>query len=209
MFLEINTDNPSMRKISQIVEILRNGGVIIYPTDTVYALGCDIYNTKAFEKICRIKGIKPKKANFSFICNDLSHLSNFTKPIDNQIFRTLKRTLPGPFTYILKANNNVPKIFKSNKKTVGIRVPDNNIAQALVAELGNPIISTSLKIDEEVDDFMEYLTDPYEINELYSKQVDVVIDGGYGNLKPSTVVSFIGTEPEIIRQGAGDFEPYL
>ncbi len=204
MYLEINSENPSERKISQAVDVLRKGGVIIYPTDTVYGLGCDIYNTKAFEKICRLKGIKPKKANFSFICNDLSHLATFTRPIDNYTFRLLKKTLPGPFTFILKANHNVPKIFKVNKKTVGIRVPDNNIAQALISGLGNPIISTSLKIDDE-DDFMEYLTDPSEIYEEYEKLVDLVIDGGYGSLKASTVVDLTKGEPEIIRQGAGEF----
>ena len=203
MYLEINSDNPSERKIKQAVDVLRKGGVIIYPTDTVYGLGCDIYNTKAFEKICRLKGIKPKKANFSFICNDLSHLSTFTTPIDNYTFRLLKKALPGPFTFILKANNSVPKIFKANKKTVGIRVPDNNIAQALISGLGNPIISTSLKINDE-DDFMEYLTDPSEIYDQYEKLVDMVIDGGYGSLKASTVVDLTKNEPEIIRQGAGE-----
>jgi tRNA threonylcarbamoyl adenosine modification protein (Sua5/YciO/YrdC/YwlC family) len=204
MYLEINSENPSERKISQAIDVLRKGGVIIYPTDTVYGLGCDIYNTKAFEKICRLKGIKPKKANFSFICNDLSHLSTFTKPIDNYTFRLLKKTLPGPFTFILKANNNVPKIFKVNKKTVGIRVPDNTISQALISGLGNPILSTSLKINDE-DDFMEYLTDPSEIYDQYEKLVDLVIDGGYGSLKASTVVDLTKNEPEIIRQGAGEF----
>lgn len=206
MFLEIHPDNPSERKIQQAVEVLRSGGIIIYPTDTVYGLGCDIYNSKAIERICRLKGIKPQKANFSFICNDLSHLSTFTLPIDNYTFRLLKKTLPGPFTYILKANNNVPKMFKSNKKTVGIRVPENRIAQAIVKELGNPIISTSLKIDDEL---MEYPTDPYEMHEEFHKLVDLVIDGGMGSLRPSTVVDFTGREPAILRQGAGNFEQFL
>jgi tRNA threonylcarbamoyl adenosine modification protein (Sua5/YciO/YrdC/YwlC family) len=206
MYLEINSNNPSERHIKQVVDVLRKGGVIIYPTDTVYGLGCDINNVKAFERVCRLKGVKPKKANFSFICNDLSHLSNFTTPIDNDIFRMLKKVLPGPFTFILKANNNVPKILKvNNKKTVGIRVPDNAIAQAIVKELGNPILSTSLKIDDE-DDFMEYLTDPSEIYDQYEKLVDIVIDGGFGSLKASTVVDLTGDEPQIIRQGAGELE---
>ncbi len=206
MLLEIHSENPSSRKIQQAVEVLRKGGIIIYPTDTVYGLGCDIYNAKAIEKICRIKGIKSKKANFSFICNDLSHISEFTIPFHNTTFRILKKALPGPFTFILKANNKVPKLFKNNKRTVGIRVPDNAIAQALVEELGRPILSTSLKIK---DDFMEYLTDPSEIYDTYHKLVDLVIDGGLGSLHASTVVDFTRDEPEILRQGAGDIESLL
>lgn len=206
MLLEIHSKNPSLRKIQKAVKVLEKGGIIIYPTDTVYGLGCDIFNTKAIERICRIKGIKSKKANFSFICNDLSHISSYTTPFDNTTFRILKKALPGPFTFILKANSQVPKLFKNNKKTVGIRVPDNAIAQALVQELGRPILSTSLKI---ADDFMEYLTDPTEIHDEYEKLVDLVIDGGLGNLKASTVVDFTSGYPEILRQGAGDIEALL
>ncbi len=201
MFLQINSENPSSRKIAKVVECLENGGIIIYPTDTVYGLGCDIHNPKAVERICRIKGIKPNKANLSFICNDLSHLSEYAAQLDNQTFKLLKRTLPGPFTYILKASNVVPKLFKSNKKTVGIRVPDNNIAQTIIAELGRPILSTSLKSE---NDFIEYLTDPYDIHEQYQKLVDIVIDGGVGGNQPSTVVDCTGSSPEVIRQGAGE-----
>ena len=192
MFLQINTENPSMRKIGKVIECLENGGVIVYPTDTVYGLGCDIHNQKAVERICRIKGIKPNKANLSFICNDLSHLSEYAAQLDNSTFKLLKRTLPGPFTFILKASNVVPKLFKNNKKTVGIRVPDNKIAQTLVQELGRPILSTSLKAD---DDFVEYLTDPFDIYEQYKKLVDIVIDGGIGRTVPSTVVDCTGYEP--------------
>jgi tRNA threonylcarbamoyl adenosine modification protein (Sua5/YciO/YrdC/YwlC family) len=201
MLLRINPENPEMRKIKQAVKILENGGIIIYPTDTVYGLGCDIFNQKAIERILQLKGIKPKKANLSFICNDLSHISEYTRPFDNATFRILKKALPGPYTFILSANNNVPKLFKNTKKTVGIRVPDNQIAQLLVQELGRPILSTSLKVE---DDIQEYPTDPELIHDDYKKLVDVVIDGGYGNLEVSTVVDVTGYEPEIIREGAGE-----
>lgn len=201
MLLRINPDNPEMRKIKQAVKVLENGGIIIYPTDTVYGLGCDIFNPKAITRILQLKGIKPKKANLSFICNDLSHISEFTRPFDNSTFRILKKALPGPYTFILSGNNNVPKLFKNNKKTVGIRVPDNQIAQLLVQELGRPILSSSLKVE---DDIQEYPTDPELIHDDYKKLVDVVIDGGYGNLEVSTVVDLTGNAPEIIRAGAGE-----
>jgi tRNA threonylcarbamoyl adenosine modification protein (Sua5/YciO/YrdC/YwlC family) len=182
------------------VETLRNGGIIIYPTDTVYGLGCDISNVKAVEKVARFKGIKIEKANFSFICSDLSHLSDFSKPISNSVFKLMKKNLPGPFTFILEANNNVPKYFKGKKKTVGIRIPDNNIIRDIVYELGNPILSTSIR-DE--DDILEYTTDPELIYEKYQDFADIVVDGGYGELVPSTVVDCTGPVTKIIRQGKG------
>lgn len=201
MLLEINSDNPDKRKIKQVVECLEKGGIIIYPTDTVYGLGCDIFNKSAYEKICRLKGIKPEKANFSFVCSNLKHLADYTSPFSNTAFRLMKKTLPGCYTYILKANNDVPKMFKNKKRTIGIRVPDNNISMAIVEALGRPILSTSLKSSDEV---LEYHTDPYEIFLDYEKQVDIVIDGGYGKNVPSTVVDLTSGEPEVLREGAGE-----
>lgn len=206
MLIKIYPENPNERAIDQVVEVLRKGGLIIYPTDTIYGLGCDITNPKAIEKICRIRGIKPEKANFSFICHDLSHISDFIKPIDNTTFRVLKKALPGPFTFIFNANNNVPKLLSSNKKTVGIRVPDNNIARCIVKELGNPILSTSIKDDDEL---IEYSTDPELIHEKYQDLVDLVIDGGYGDNEASTVIDCTNGEFEIIREGKGDIEAFL
>jgi len=206
MLIKIYPENPNERAIDQVVEVLRKGGLIIYPTDTIYGLGCDITNPKAIEKICRIRGIKPEKANFSFICHDLSHISDFIKPIDNTTFRVLKKALPGPFTFIFNANNNVPKLLSSNKKTVGIRVPDNNIARCIVKELGNPILSTSIKDDDEL---VEYSTDPELIYEKYQELVDLVIDGGYGDNEASTVIDCTNGEFEIIREGKGDIEAFL
>lgn len=202
-YFKLYKENPDPRLIKQIVDILRNGGVIIYPTDTVYGLGCDIYNQKAVERIARLKGIKLEKANFSFICYDLSNLSEFTKVASNHVFKIMKHNLPGPFTFVLNANSNVPKLFKSKKKTVGIRIPDNNICREIVKELGNPILTTSVKND---DDIIEYTTDPEIIKEDYDKLVDAVIDGGIGKNIPSTVVDCSGDEIEIIRQGAGELE---
>jgi tRNA threonylcarbamoyl adenosine modification protein (Sua5/YciO/YrdC/YwlC family) len=200
MFLEVHPDNPNPRVIAQAVECLRKGGVIIYPTDTVYAFGCDINSKNSVEKICRLRGIKAEKANFSFICNDLSQLSEYAKQVSTPTFRLMKNCLPGPYTFILKASGQVPRIFKNKKKTIGIRVPKNNIAQALVAALGNPIMSASLK-DE--DELKEYTTDPFSINERYESRVDMVLDGGFGNNHPSTVVDCTENEPELIRQGLG------
>ncbi|MBK6339750.1 MAG: threonylcarbamoyl-AMP synthase [Bacteroidetes bacterium] len=200
MLIEIHPKNPDERKIKQVVDCLKNGGLIIYPTDTVYGLGCDIYNTKAIEKLARLKGIKPEKANFSFICNDLSHISEYTIGLETTVFKLMKRTLPGPFTYILKANNSIPKLFKNNKKTVGVRIPDNQIARTIVKELGNPIVSTSI---HNGDAIIDYLNDPYEIHEQFEKLVDIVIDGGMGDIEPSTIVDCTGDEPIIIRQGKG------
>ncbi|WP_316815322.1 L-threonylcarbamoyladenylate synthase [Pedobacter nyackensis] len=206
MLIKIYPENPNPKAIEQIVEVLKKGGLIIYPTDTVYGLGCDISNQKAIEKICRIRGIKPEKANFSFICSDLRHISDYIKPIDTATFRVLKKALPGPFTFILNANNNVPKLLSSNKKTVGIRVPDNDIAREIVRQLGNPILSTSIRDDDEV---IEYSTDPELIHEKYEDTVDVVIDGGYGDNEASTVVDCTSGEFEVIREGKGDLSSFL
>nr|WP_319399395.1 L-threonylcarbamoyladenylate synthase [uncultured Carboxylicivirga sp.] len=203
MLLKIYEDNPNERELKKVVDTLRNGGLVIYPTDTIYGIGCDIYNSKAVEKVARIKGINLKKANLSFICYDLSHISDFTKPLDNRIFKVMKRSLPGPFTFILNANSNVPKLFKNNKKTVGIRVPDNNIIRTLVDLLGNPILSTSVK-DE--DDILEYSTDPELIHEKYADMVDIVIDGGYGGNEPSTIIDCTGGDMELVRQGLGTID---
>lgn len=202
-YFKLYNENPNERQIKQIVEILRNGGVIIYPTDTVYGFGCDITNQKAVERIARIKGIKLEKANFSFICYDLSNLSEFTKVTSNHVFKVMKHNLPGAFTFILNANSNVPKLFKSKKKTVGIRIPNNNICRQIVKELGNPILTTSVKSKDEI---LEYLTDPEVIKNEYDNLVDAVIDGGTGNNVPSTVIDCSNDEIEIIRQGAGELE---
>jgi len=206
MLVKIYPENPNPKTIEQVVEVLKKGGIIIYPTDTVYGMGCDITNQRAIEKICRLRGIKPEKANFSFICSDLSHISDFIKPIDTTVFRLLKKALPGPFTFIFNANNNVPKLLSSNKKTVGIRVPDNDIAREIVKQLGNPILSTSIHDDDEV---MEYSTDPELIHEKYEDKVDLIIDGGYGDNEPSTVVDCTSGDFEIIRQGKGDLNSYF
>lgn len=201
-FIRIYEENPNPREIQRVVTILRKGGLVIYPSDTVYGLGCDIRNTKALEKIARIKGIKLAKANWSFICADLSNLSDYVRQIDTVTFKILKRSLPGPYTFILPGNNNLPKDFKK-KKTVGIRVPDNSIARALVEELGNPIVSTSI-YDE--DELLEYTTDPELIYEKWENRVDVVINGGYGGNIASTVVDLSGDEPEVIREGKGTID---
>ncbi|TSD66958.1 threonylcarbamoyl-AMP synthase [Inquilinus sp. KBS0705] len=206
MLIKIYPENPNEKAIEQVAEVLRKGGIIIYPTDTVYGLGCDITNQKAIERICKIRNIKPDKANFSFICYDLSHISDYIKPIDNTTFRVLKKALPGPFTFIFNASHAVPKLLSSNKKTVGIRVPDNNIARDIVKVLGNPILSTSIH-DE--DDIIEYSTDPELIHEKYEDLVDIVIDGGYGDNIPSTVVDCTSGDFEIIREGKGELEEYL
>lgn len=206
MIIKMYAENPNPKTVDQVVDILKKGGLIIYPTDTIYGLGCDITNPKAIEKICRIRGIKPEKANFSFICHDLSHIADFIKPIDNSTFRVIKKALPGPFTFIFNANNNVPKLLSSNKKTVGIRVPNNDIARAIVQALGNPILSTSIKDDDEL---IEYSTDPELIHEKYENLVDLVIDGGYGDNEASTIVDCTTGDFEVIREGKGDIEQYL
>lgn len=200
--IKLFEENPNPKQIEKIGDVLRSGGLIIYPTDTVYGLGCDITNSKALQSIARIKGIKLEKANWSFVCADLSNLSDFVRQIDSSTFKILKRALPGPYTFVLPGNNNLPKDFKK-KKTVGIRVPDNNIARALVNELGNPIVSTSI-YDE--DDILEYTTDPELIYEKWQNLVDIVIDGGYGGNIASTVVDLSGVEPEVLREGKGDLD---
>jgi tRNA threonylcarbamoyl adenosine modification protein (Sua5/YciO/YrdC/YwlC family) len=206
MLIRVYAENPNEKVLEQIVTVLKKGGIIIYPTDTVYGLGCDITNHKAIEKIAQLRGIKPEKANFSFICYDLSHIADFIKPIDNATFRVLKKALPGPFTFIFNANNNVPKLLASKKKTVGIRVPDNNIARQIVKMLGNPILSTSIRDDDEI---LEYTTDPELIHEKYEDKVDLVIDGGYGDNQASTVIDCTNGEFEVIREGKGVLEDYV
>jgi tRNA threonylcarbamoyl adenosine modification protein (Sua5/YciO/YrdC/YwlC family) len=197
--IRIYEENPSEKELKRIIKILKKGGLVIYPTDTVYGLGCDINNTKALEKIARIKGVKLEKANFSFVCQDLSNLSEYVAQLDSTTFKILKRNLPGPYTFILPGNNKLPSVFKK-KKTVGIRVPDNKIAQLLVQHLGNPIISTSIRDD---DDVIEYTTDPELIAEKWDKLVDVVIDGGFGDNVASTIFDLTESEPKLIRQGKG------
>ena len=201
-FIKIYNENPNPKEIKRVVDVLRKGGLIIYPTDTVYGLGCDITNSKALEKIARIKGVKLAKANWSFICADLSNLSDYVRQIDTATFKILKRALPGPYTFILPGNNKLPKEFKK-KKTVGIRVPDNAIAQALVQELGNPIISTSIRDEDEV---IEYTTDPELIMEKWKNLVDVVIDGGYGDNLASTIIDLSDYEPVVLREGKGSLD---
>ncbi|WKD86863.1 putative protein YciO [Polaribacter huanghezhanensis] len=201
-FIKIYSENPNQKEIDKVVKVLQNGGLVIYPTDTVYGLGCDITNTKALEKIAKIKGIKLDKANFSFICNDLSHLSDYVKQIDTATYKLLKRALPGPYTFILPGSNSLPNAFKK-KKTVGIRVPDNSIALEIVKALGNPIVSTSIYSD---DDILEYNTDPELIFERWQHKVDIVIDGGYGDNEASTVIDLTAAEPLVLRAGKGSLD---
>ena len=205
MLIQIHKDNPQERLLQQVVDCLQNGGVIIYPTDTVYGIGCDIKNKKAIEKICRIKGIKPEKASFSCICSDLKNISDYAVHVDTPVYKMMKRALPGPFTFILQASGEIPRYFQSNKKTVGIRVPNHTIPIALVRLLGNPLVNTSLHDDDEI---VEYTTDPDLIYERYHKLVDMVIDGGYGDNKPSTVVDCSAKDGswEILREGKGDID---
>ncbi|MBX2843033.1 MAG: threonylcarbamoyl-AMP synthase [Flammeovirgaceae bacterium] len=205
-FIKINPDNPQENKIRQVVEVLKSGGLVIYPTDTIYAIGCDIYNTKAISRLCRLKGVKPDKLDFSFICYDLSEISNYAKRISNLVFKLMKKTLPGPFTYILGASSNVPKIFGIKKKQVGIRVPNNNIPREIVKELGNPILTTSIRDEDEI---VEYFTDPELILEKYNNLVEAVVDGGYGNNVPSTILNCTNDNIEIIRQGLGEIDEFL
>lgn len=201
MLLRIHPENPQPRLINQVVECLKDGGVIIYPTDTIYGLGCDIKQAKAIEKICQIKNMDPQKAQLSFICSDLSHLSEYSKSIDTPLYRMLKNYLPGPYTFILPASKQVPKILQSKKSTIGLRVPDNNICQQILTMLGNPILSTSLP-GEMVEDY----TDPEIIYERFENLVDFVIDGGIGGMTPSTIVDCTTDEWTILRQGLGDWE---
>ena len=201
MIIRLYDENPNPKDILKVVEILREGGVIIYPTDTIYGIGCDITKPKAVERVARIKNVKPEKADFSFIFYDLSDISDYCKPIPNGIFKLMKKSLPGPFTFILNANSNIPKLFRSTKKNIGIRVPQNNIIREIVKELGNPILSTSVRDD---DTITEYITDPELIHEKFGDLVDLVIDGGFGGNIPSTVINCIGNEPVITRLGKGE-----
>lgn len=200
--IKIYPENPNPKAIKKVIDVLRSGGLIIYPTDTVYGLGCDITNTRALEKIARIKGVKLEKANFSFICQDLSNLSDYVKQIDTSTFKILKRALPGPYTFILPGSKQLPSVFKK-KKTVGIRVPDNSIAREIVRELGNPIVSTSIRDEDEI---IEYTADPELIYEKWNNLVDLVIDGGYGGNEASTVIDFSGGDPIVVREGKGTLE---
>lgn len=205
MLIHIHPDNPQPRNIKMVVEHLRRGGVIIYPTDTIYGIGCDIHSPDAINRICRIKNMDPKKAQFSFVCEGLSDLSHYAKSVDTPIFRLLKSALPGPYTFILEASKEVPKLLKSKKDTVGIRVPDNNICCAIIKELGNPIMSTTLPTDGDV----EYFTDPEVMEEIFGNHVDLVIDGGIGDLVPSTVIDCTSGAPVLIREGLGDWHKLL
>ena len=200
MIIEIHPENPAPRHIQMVVEILNNGGVIIFPTDTVYGMGCSIEQPKAVDRIARIKGIKKEKANFSAIFNSLSMISEYTKPISTSVYKMLRRNLPGPFTFILDANNNIPRIFQSKKKTIGIRIPDNGILMEIIEALGQPLLTTSI---HDQDEIIDYTTDPYVIEENFGKLVELIIDGGHGGNEPSTVIDCTSENIEIIRQGKG------
>jgi len=206
MLLNINKENPNPRLIKLVIDCLQQGGVIVYPTDTVYAIGCDIYNKKAMERLCKIKNLNIKKHNLSFICHDLSHISDFTKHLDTNTYKLMKKALPGPYTFILNANTNIPKIFKNKKKEIGIRIPNNNIARKLVKELGNPIATTSVK---DPDMLIEYSTDPHLIHENLGKKVDLVISEGYGDSVPSTIVNCTKNIAVVTRKGKGDINLFL
>ena len=206
MLLRIYPENPNPKEIKKVVDCLKNGGVIIYPTDTVYGIGCDVNNKKAMERVCRIKELDIKKHNLAFVCYDLSHIAAFTKQLSTSTYKLMKKTLPGPYTFILEANNSIPKLFKNSKKEIGIRIPDNNIPREIVKELGNPIATTSVK---DKDMLIEYSTDPELIYEHFNKLVDIVIDGGYGEAVPSTIVDCTNNTTEIIRKGKGNITPFL
>jgi tRNA threonylcarbamoyl adenosine modification protein (Sua5/YciO/YrdC/YwlC family) len=198
MLINIHPQNPQPRLIRQVAESLKRGGIVIYPTDTIYGLGCDIFQPKAIESICRIKGVESQRAQLSFVCYDLSDLSHYAKQLSTPMYRLLKQCLPGPYTFILEASKQVPKILKTKKDTIGIRVPDNKIARCIVQELGNPILSATLP-----GEYVEEYTDPEIINEKFKKLVDIVIDGGIGGMEPSTIIDFTGDEPIVTRQGVG------
>ena len=201
MILKVHPKNPAPRHIKKIIEVIKSGGLIIIPTDSVYALACDIHNPKAYERILQLKGIKKKDAHFSFLFNDLSQLSDYTLPFNNDCFKLMRKSLPGPYTFILKANSKIPTIFQNKKKTIGIRIPNNLIVSSLINELGSPLMTTSLKGDDEI---LEYFIEPEAIHENFEKLVDLVVDGGFGDLEPSTVISCLNDEIEIIREGKGD-----
>jgi tRNA threonylcarbamoyl adenosine modification protein (Sua5/YciO/YrdC/YwlC family) len=198
MLINIHPQNPQPRLIRQVAESLKRGGIVIYPTDTIYGFGCDIFQPKAIESICRIKGVESQRAQLSFVCYDLSDLSHYAKQLSTPMYRLLKQCLPGPYTFILEASKQVPKILKTKKDTIGIRVPDNKIARCIVQELGNPILSATLP-----GEYVEEYTDPEIINEKFKKLVDIVIDGGIGGMEPSTIIDFTGDEPIVTRQGVG------
>lgn len=206
MLIEINEENIDKRLINQALDVLKSGGILIFPTDTVYAMGCDLYNKKALNQLATMKGTRLNKVNFSILCHDLSHVSDYVKPIDRSIFKLMKHNTPGPFTFILQANNDVPKLFDSKKKEIGVRIPDNKILLMLVEELGHPIATTSLH-DEE-DTLLDYFTDPYAIYERYmdNQNIEMIIDGGHGKLEASTIIDCTNGEAEIIRQGAGKID---
>lgn len=203
MLYTINPENPQQRKVDQVVDVLKNDGVVIYPSDTIYALGCSIYSTKGLERVCRIRGIKPKEANFSFICKDISEVSAFTRPISNPYFKLMKRLTPGPYTFILNANNTLPKLFQNKKKTIGIRIQNTPVVHQLLEGLGHPLLSATLRNDDEIT---EYYTDASVIFDDFNKLVDVVIDGGAGENIPSTVIDLTGDEPVVLREGLGTIE---
>lgn len=200
--LKIHPINPELRKISRVVDVLRSGGLIVYPTDTIYGIGCSLLNKRAIERLCQVKQIKPQKLNLSFICHDISEVSNYVRRIDTPVYKIIKRTLPGPFTYILESGSNVPKVLDVNKKTVGIRIPDHAVPLAIVKELGNPLITSSIKSDDEI---RTYTTDPEEIYEELKHKVDLVIDSGVGGNIPSTIVDFTSGDAVVTRVGLGDF----
>ncbi|HWZ21021.1 MAG TPA: L-threonylcarbamoyladenylate synthase [Cytophagaceae bacterium] len=201
-YIDIHPDNPQPNKIDKVVEVLRKGGVIIYPTDTVYGIGCDIHNTRAVERLCKIQNLNPKKINLSFICYDLSHIAEYTQNLSTEVFKIMKKSLPGPYTFILKANNNVPKILHTKKNTVGIRVPNHNVPREIVKELGNPLLNSSIK---DTDEILVYTTDPEEIYERYKHLVDMVIHSGFGGNEPSTILDCTDYEVVVIREGKGSF----
>lgn len=203
MFLTLQPENPDYRIIQEIVQALNKGAIIIYPTDTVYSMGCSLLNKKSIEKLAKLKDVKLRQANFSIICSDLSNISEYTIAIDRPTYKILNRNLPGPFTFILNASTQVTKLFQTNKKTIGIRIPDNRIIKEIVAELGHPLVTTSIHDDDEI---LDYTTDPYQINESWEGKVDIIVDGGYGHNIASTVVDLTTDEPEIIRQGIGELD---
>lgn len=204
MLLKIHPENPQRRKIDHAIELLKEGGIMIYPTDSVYAIGCDFVKQDAVDRICKLKGLKPEKANLTFMCSDISQVAEYTSQISDDIFITMKRNTPGPFTFIINSNNQVPKLFKNKKKQVGVRIPENKIVQQLINELGNPILSTSLKNND--DKVKEYFTDASLIHDDYKNDVDVVIDGGPGNLEPSAIIDCTGDELLLVREGIRDLK---
>ena len=204
--IKLYPNNPDENKLKKIVEVLRKGGLIIYPTDTIYGIGCDLLNRNAIDRICRLKDLKPNNFNLSFICSSMSQMSEYVRQLDGATFKTIKKALPGPYTFILESNSNVPKILGTSKKTVGLRIPKNNIPLKLVEILGNPIVTSSIKDDDEI---IEYTTDPEQIYEDYKNEVDIIIDGGFGSNIPSTIIDFTNGTPELVREGMGSVDEIL